>query len=484
MTNRTTLQVLLDKTEVAYRTCWQVLRGMKVRDASPTFISGLLDFQSILARALFNLDSAYRQLEQEREHLVTRKSLVKPDWFLQTIRRLGKYQEVIADASNIGKAMGDAFAWFFYSNERDLLRQHVLHEPITELPTGIGRAGEFAFINNVKIQNGHLILYHGITSILRNGDVSFVDLRTLRVSCLGEIKSKKTGPDRVEVTLHVVGGKERPMPFTVSESSEATPPVVMPTLPGKMKDRLERQMKAMADSFKPFASKANIGIDEDTYIPVVNRIAETLSKTDVAYEQCGDGLLLAGFQLGTKSLFAGLMATKDDMTKKLNGLREQVVKICDKAQADSPDNANGIVISALGAGILPGTVPLCWWAISPELVEKLFFQDIVVVTVYNPVHLIGKLRRMGYQVKLVENGRRHSVTKTIGEGRLEVHGFEYFKSLVQSSLMREESVLQMIGGVDNLVESGKIGPRTRIDLNICQQLGRPEDVKDNSDRDG
>lgn len=472
MTNRAALETILDKTGVAYRACWQVLRGMKTLDTSPEFVKGLLDFQSTLAKAIFDLDDANRRLEKEREHLVTIKSRLKPNWFLQRVKRLGGYQEVVAEAIDMGKQLGDAFAWFFYHNDRDLLDKHLSHKPITDLTTGFGRDGELAFICNVKIQNGQLVLYHGITNILRNGDVSFVDLKTFRVSCLGEIKSKRVGENAAIITLHCVGSKERMPPFVVSSNPPTPTPHQSEMLEGT-KERFQRQMQAMADTFKPYESKSNVNIEEDTYFPALVRIADNLSRKATAFEQCGDGLLLVGFRFDpSRTLYAKLKKGKMS-PKRLKGLDEHAVKICDATQAGKPDNANSISIGLLGKGIIPGTVPLCWWPLHVDLVEKLLFQDIGVATIYNPVHLITKLRRMGYQVKIMENGRRHAVTKIIGEGQLELHGFEYFKNIIQWNLMREETILEMLGSIDRLVEVERLGPRARIDLNIRQEFGRP-----------
>jgi hypothetical protein len=48
----------------------------------------------------------------------------------------------------------------------------------------------------------------------------------------------------------------------------------------------------------------------------------------------------------------------------------------------------------------PGATPIFWRSLPLDFIRKLIFREVTVVTIYNPAHLIRKLRALGYQVEL------------------------------------------------------------------------------------
>ena len=61
--------------------------------------------------------------------------------------------------------------------------------------------GEIQFIRHVPVVAGHLVLYHGITTFLRVGDVSLISLDgTRRVAAIGELKTR---PDHEDEMLNI-----------------------------------------------------------------------------------------------------------------------------------------------------------------------------------------------------------------------------------------------------------------------------------------
>ena len=94
----------------------------------------------------------------------------------------------------IGRSLGDSFAWFFYHSERKHLEEHLKHERQLHMPPGIGGIGELEFLDKTRVIDNHLVIYHGTTTFLRIGDVSFLDMKTLRLTAIGELKTKEIGP--------------------------------------------------------------------------------------------------------------------------------------------------------------------------------------------------------------------------------------------------------------------------------------------------
>jgi hypothetical protein len=463
-----TIRTLLEKTQVAYASCWQTVTGIKGLDTSPVFLEGLLRFQPTLAKALCDLDRADRDLERGREDLVKQKAKLPQEQFLTEIRRLGSYQDAIAHATQLGMTLGDAFAWFFYQNDLPLLFKHWEHEPVTEVPTGTGHAGELAFINNVPVIDGHLVLYHGITTILRHGDISLIDLETFKLTCLGELKSRDMVGGELAVTAHWIGTRDCPFPPSFRHAPRSSEPSE-PIQP-EMLERFQRQLQGMAAALKPIPAREEVKIEQDTHFPALMKVADGLERDEVVYQQCGPGLLLVGFRTDqSKSLFDKLLSGSIDAINKLQGLGPYVERLVDRSPVDASDNANCFIVSAIGRTTVPGATPLFWCPLRLPFLEKLFFQDAIVTTIYNPAHLIRKLREQGYQARPLGN-HQYDVYKMVGKSRMTVRRFDYWVRLIQDHLVDEEVILRVISHAHSIVESGKVGGNACIPFYFSQRF--------------
>src|SRR5215204_1890587 len=179
------LRQIFDRVEKDYEQAWSLLTTFKSKDDP----GKLLDFQPLLTRILAELSDAFRRVSRRRRYLIHNKTRYKRDWFTAQQRCLAHRQTMIRNAMAIGRTLGDAFAWVFYQNDHELLEKHRAYQFIELIPPGIGGKGECEFVHRVRGIPGAYILYHGITSILRMGDVSFIDLKTFRVCGFGEIKT-------------------------------------------------------------------------------------------------------------------------------------------------------------------------------------------------------------------------------------------------------------------------------------------------------
>ena len=61
------------------------------------------------------------------------------------------------------------------------------------MPPGFGGIGETMFMKNVRMFGEYMVIYHGMTTILRIGDITFIDLKKLKVAGIGEIKGRFAG---------------------------------------------------------------------------------------------------------------------------------------------------------------------------------------------------------------------------------------------------------------------------------------------------
>jgi hypothetical protein len=220
----------------------------------------------------------------------------------------------------------------------------------------------------------------------------------------------------------------------------------------------------MASSLNPAKVEKVITIQEKTHLSEFNRLAEELQKKTVVIEQAGDGLLLCGFRSNReKSLFARLLPkTAGNIDKRLEDIENHAQNIVDRSQVGTSYDTNSIFIGSLDLGAYPGTTPMFWWSVPSEFVRKLVFHEVTVVTVYNPAHLIRKLRALGFEVLLT--GTQLSVTKRIGKAQVEMRNMHHFLHYIQQHLVRENFVLAILQKILKKVDSGEIPSNSIINL--------------------
>jgi hypothetical protein len=98
-------------------------------------------------------------------------------------------------------------------------------QPQLLLPPDLGAAGERILLENLRGVGGKFMLYHGLTSLLRIGDFSFVDMTSLRVACLAELKTTRIDPHRINLSLSMISGDKDQIPnFPMREPSETCEP--------------------------------------------------------------------------------------------------------------------------------------------------------------------------------------------------------------------------------------------------------------------
>lgn len=92
----------------------------------------------------------------------------------------------------------------------------------------------------------------------------------------------------------------------------------------------------------------------------------------------------------------------------------------------------------------------------------MIFHEVTVMTLYNPAHLVRKLKTEGYDVKLK---RTTMIVSKVVNGTCVVFGnMHHFLTYVQRHLLREESVIQILQGVVDGIKAEKLSGDTRINL--------------------
>lgn len=391
MISRAAIRHLIDDVDIEYRKCWRVLSALKEGPAldSP---KDFLDFQPTLASALFRLDDMYRALAQEQKSLISKKNRLSNNWFQHRIRLLHHYQEALKEVTAIGRALGDAFAWIFYQNEREYLKKHFEQQRQPHTPSGVGGRGELEFIRRIKAFQGQLTLYHGTTNFLRIGDVSFINLKTRRVTAIGELKTEKIDSSQIRITVFLIWPKKSAKIFTVSDAP-AEEDKLKANLPPKIQSRLNKQLENMITSVEPPKPNKQIKLYTNTHIKELKSVFSQLKKAQLVYEQAGEGLMLMGVRDNRATLSSRLLGkSKTNMPRLLHDVTKKALNLIDRSQVDNSTNVNSLIIGHIELGILPGMMPIFWWPVPVGLLHKMFFREVYIVTMYNPAHLIRSLR--------------------------------------------------------------------------------------------
>lgn len=194
----------VDVAEASYRECLTTLSSLKGEGSLDK--NALLGFQPRLGQTLLELSNMYRALHQEKLMVVSKKNQLSPNWFKRRLRLINDYQEDLKSTISLGKCLGDSFAWAFYRNERQYLEKHYKNHMQVHSPPGVGGQGELAFISTVGVINHNIVLYHGLTTFLRLGDFSFIDLRSLKLTAVAELKTRPSSDgEELESLVSVIG---------------------------------------------------------------------------------------------------------------------------------------------------------------------------------------------------------------------------------------------------------------------------------------
>jgi hypothetical protein len=383
---------------------------------------------------------------------------------------LEKYEQVVSEAIKIGKAIGDGFAWLFYSPYSDLIFRHANHPVTKHTPRGIGSEGELAFISNVPAMAGYFVLYHGITSILRIGDVTLIDLKSLEIHGIGDLKSHESSPGTLSISLHAVGrtidlpDRVRSFLDEVAVKGKVQPAVQMP-LP--LKERLQKQIKRMANAFAPTDTKASIRIEHESKIGCLKTIQNGMAGSKIACASCGDGLLVVGVRAGdSRSLSARLFGTSggfDGMD--LEAFRSDLNGIVDTDQPPG-ENWNSISVGTVSIAKLHCATPLPLWDLDADFLRQVLFQEVVLVTCYNPSFLVKKLKNEGFTVESTGNENKFRFYKPFLGGRATIDDSDPFVDMITQGFMSSDAVIDTIKDTFSAMVADNVKPNTRVEMRL------------------
>lgn len=456
MISRRKVAASIDRAGALFELCWKTLRSGKAEEKNADG-ADLIAVQKHLIDAQWILQTQYMAVAKEQQRLIAGKTTYQPTWFGRRMVQLDRYSKAIKSTIGIGKVIGDGYAWIFYRDDVPLIEQHLNRQRQTHLPPGVGGIGERAFVEKLQGLNKHFVLYHGITSFLRMGDVSFISPETGRVASIGELKTKKIGEDRYEITLGCLFGAGFNLPISLAGVFAETPSRRSEPLAQKIRDRLKRQMGEMARAFassKQREQQSPINVNGRIFFDEFNRAISESLKPGFAYQKASKSHLIGAIRLSERRVSNRLLNVNGEkLNERIDPVIEHIPTITDKALRDNCAVVSFVGYSADGLPIvLRGTIPLFWWPIERQNLFDVVFGKVVVVSMYNPAHFWEMLRQSGFSVEFDARFRFVTATRKQGERVSRLENMDHFNKLSGQFLLSDESIMSV---VEKALEVGK-----------------------------
>ena len=428
--------------------CFDMLLNLK--HARDNLDDALTMFQPKLAECLYELMTFYQELHREKDRLISIKGSFEKSEFSEIMRKNAQFSEIVSDVIEIGKSLGDAFAWFFFRDNRSELDKHFEHETTGLYVGGIGGRGELEFIKHASILDGLYVLYHGITTMLRIGDFSLYDLN-LGIVGVGELKTKASD-DGLQVSASITSKVNINLP----EGNMLSPVEDQRKKLQKEFPKLEKQLAMHPVLLRPIESDHSSTL----YTSYEYELIDQLSTSAPIIVNSDKSLMLFATWSQQESLFEVLSENKsidnlpDDFAEKAKSLM------------DPPSPYNEVIISELTTQMDILRIPVLWWHIDDDICRDMYFKRVNITTLFNPAKLLQCFINHGFTVSELGRLDKIELFKTENKHRISIGHFESLCDLIKQSLMRTEDVFAFSNTVASAIENGMYQSGTRIDMHV------------------
>lgn len=328
-------------------------------------------------------------------------------------------------------------------------------------PPGIGGMGELEFIRRVPMIENNLVIYHGITTFLRIGDISLYDLNNHKVVAIGELKTEDIGEKELQTTVHILSTS----PLT-NDTDQEEHDAIQQSMSPRIQQRLNRQLDEMRAVLQKDEPASKHDILDAYYVDELNNLSTALGENKFTYQKVGEGLLIVGIKNSKQTLSKRFIQDyKSKITRLPKNLPQHTLEIMDRKST-----GNSIHLGSIDFSYLPGATPIFWWPTDIDFIRKIFFHEVMLITLFNPVHFIRKIKKEGCEIEKIKDGRSFKVTKTFGEKRMTFEEFDYYLYLIQNHFMKEEAVVDIIRWLLKKAEHGELTLNSPTKLLIQHHL--------------
>ncbi|HEY4877088.1 MAG TPA: hypothetical protein VIH86_16025 [Puia sp.] len=450
---------VLDKTQEKYSVLFDDLILLKNFASKKFNPRSVFSFQYTLGQELFHLASLRNEITLQEKKLIDRKKSLNNKWFVAKMKLYKNFKSSIDNCISIGKTFGDAFAWHFYQFNLPELFKHLGHEEIKFFATGVGGTGELEFIKKHVVINNHFALLHGVTHFLRIGDISLMSLKDFHLTSIAEIKTMRTTEDEITVSLTAVNAKDRKFVEDLEQTEVAEEDFYNEYF---NPDRFRRQVKKMVSVLKPDRRKdedrsENI-IYDNYYINELEEVVDGLKKTILPMKKINGRLLYTANRIYPAS-FSKRMFAKQKVNlikRKEKAIADVVTSLYDIQNPNHPLQMGSIHFDAKRRPKhLIGTSPIFWYPIRPDILKEIYFQNIYLLTLFNPTQFFLDLKKIGLDFYKDENDGKIHFGKMIGLKKMQLQNIDYFLALIRDHLQTEEACIEAIRQIVSIAESKK-----------------------------
>lgn len=442
---------IINSAEKILYECFEMLLSLKhARDDLGDII---LTFQPKLAECLYNLMQFYHKLKSEKKDLISQKSSYDTIEFSKIMAENASFQRIIKTTIEIGKSLGDAYAWFFFRDNKLELDKHFSHKSTGLYTSGIGGLGELEFIKNTQNIDGFYVLYHGITSMLRIGDFSLYSLDGGIIG-VGEIKTKQDG-DALNVSATITASVpiqgQINMQTRKTTSFEKHIQELQKDFP-KIKKQLSEHPNAINAEEAEMTKEFYTSYDYE----IVNKI--TVDNT-IVINSDNSLMLVAGWSK-YESLFDVLLGTEEEI-KLPEDFKDKAL-----ALTVPPSPYDMFIIGKFVNKLSRMSIPILWWDINDDICKNIYFYKTVISTVFNPAKLLQYYLNDGFEITQTGKLQDFKIQKIINNHRIEIGNFHSLCYLITNSLMKTEDVYTTSQTVTRSIEAGQIKPNSKINMQI------------------
>lgn len=446
---RLTLAVMASvarQAEVEFEWAWSVVQRLKHFDATDqTLAQDLLSFQYRVVEAIVELESYRRAVRAELKRLRCEGRRYRPAWLKHRRAALDRYETSLKALLALGRAIGDGFAWWFYEKDRRLIDEHLKFPKQADIPTGIGGFGERLMVRALPHLGGKIAIYHGTTTFLRVGDVSFVELPSRRVHAIGELKTKKISAGEYRLMLHLVSPNAEMVPHVETTLGMGSRHLVDDEpLRDVIRERLEVQKQRMGKAVsnaRDKKAKSRLGQPGVFYFEALAEVVRGATSRQFTYVQAGPALVIGAVRRGKgQSFTTDLRASKLDLSRLAADIPTWAMKIMRPERSD-----NAIIVGTPGSGdaeltVAAASLPLAWWPMDVEALTDILFGRVMLCSLYNPAPLRAEMEALGFSV----SPEGDAIHRDEGARRLSINAFKHFDRMTAEMFMSTESVVDMI----------------------------------------
>jgi hypothetical protein len=447
--NKKIVKSTIDKAEIQLKKCFEMLSGFLAGRQGDKLI---FEFQPVLAETLYNLMKFYQELCSTERNLISRKAKLNYNWFSKSMKQLSRYKEAISEVIGIGKCLGDSFAWLFYRDNMVELEKHLSHKETGLFPAGIGGYAEVRFIKENCSISGCFVLYHGITTMLRIGDFSLYAIDHGIIGT-GELKARKNDDNTIAVQAHIFS-KYR---MKIEELGERINTEEKQDVFHEI--RLKRQMESINSLLEKPTSSMHQNIYGDNAFGIVDDFYRVGKHVKVSKDKA---VLALGISSRNVKLSNNLLSSKKEEAPLPNELTSKTIEILIKNSI-----YNQIAIGHVDNKLGHGQVPVFWWGIDIKTIEKFIFQQLKIITLYNPAHLYEHFQNMGFTIT-IDDKHQALIEKSEEGKRMTIGNLNQFENLIITNFLPVKVVIETFERVLQKFEHGEIEPNTKVKLSVYQ----------------